>query len=106
MRSSRQIHKGAVSKGRAVLWLAFSAVWVCGVGCTGSVNTKSSVTSPTPVFVRHFGHRKPHSQRNHHLGAQRRGDRHHNRREQWNLQLFGAGCGDLCRDTERIGFRI
>ena len=48
MRSSRQIHKGAVPKGGAALWLAFSVVLVCGVGCTGSVKTSSVVTSPTP----------------------------------------------------------
>jgi hypothetical protein len=48
MRSLRQVHKGAVSKGGAALWLAFSAVWVSGVGCTGSVKTNSGITSPTP----------------------------------------------------------
>ena len=48
MRSSRQFHKGAVSKGRAWLGLATIAVLVCSVGCTGSVKPNSNVSTTQP----------------------------------------------------------
>ena len=48
MRSSRQVHKRAVSKGRAWLGLAIFAALVCGVGCTGNVKPNSNVSTQTP----------------------------------------------------------
>jgi len=47
MRSSRQFHKGAVSKGRAWLGLVIFGALVCSVGCTGTVKPNGSVSTPT-----------------------------------------------------------
>lgn len=48
MRSSRQFHKGAVSKGGAWLRLAIFAALVCSVGCTGNVKQNNGVGTPVP----------------------------------------------------------
>lgn len=48
MRSSREFHKGAVSKGSLWLGLAIFAALVCSVGCTGNVKANSNVSTQTP----------------------------------------------------------
>jgi hypothetical protein len=47
MRPSRHIDTRSGPKGAAILWLAISAIGLCGIGCTGTVKPNSNVTSPT-----------------------------------------------------------
>ena len=49
MRPSRQISARTRPGSKAILWLAFSAVTFCSMGCTGTVKPNSNVTTTTPT---------------------------------------------------------